>query len=50
MFFSESGFGYARVKNRDYQVDQIHLNELGGRNMGNFIWSRLKDIPLWEKE
>ena len=44
---SEGGFGYARVKNRDYQVDHIHLNDLGGLNMGNFIWSKLKDIPLW---
>ena len=46
----EGGFGYARVKSREYQVDQIHLNELGGRNMGNFIWSKLKDIPIWERE
>lgn len=46
--FCEGGFGYARVKNRAYQLDNIHLNDLGGRNMGNFIWSRLKDIPLWE--
>ena len=48
--FCESGLGYARVKNRDYQVDQIHLNDLGGLNMGNFVWSKLKDIPLWEAE
>ncbi len=48
--FAESGFGWARVKARDYQVDQIHLNELGGRNMGRFIWSKLKNIPLWEAE
>lgn len=48
--FGKSGFGYARVKNRDYQVDQIHLNDLGGINMGKFIWSELKDIPLWEVE
>ena len=48
--FCESGFGYARVKNRDYQLDNIHLNELGGINMGNFVWSKLKDIPLWETE
>ena len=48
--FCESGFGYARVKNRDYQKDNIHLNDLGGKNMGNFIWSKLKDIPLWETE
>jgi len=46
--FCESGFGYARVKNKEYQVDTIHLNELGGVNMGNYVWSKLKDIPLWE--
>lgn len=46
--FCESGFGYARVKNRDYQADHVHLNDLGGINMGNFIWSKLKDIPAWE--
>ena len=45
--FGESGLGYARVKARDYQVDQIHLNELGGKNMGEFVWSKLKNIPLW---
>ena len=48
--FTESGFGYARVKNRDYQRDNIHLNDLGGLNMGAFVWSKLKDIPLWETE
>ena len=47
--FSEAGFGYARVKNRDYQKDNIHLNKLGGLNMGKFVWSKLKDIPTWEK-
>ena len=44
----ESGFGYARVKNKEYQLDNIHLNKLGGLNMGNFVWSKLKDIPLWK--
>ncbi len=48
--FCESGFGYARVKNRDYQLDHIRLNKLGGLNMGNFVWSKLKDIPLWQFE
>ena len=48
--FCESGFGYARVKNKDYQLDNIHLNKLGGLNMGNFVWSKLKDIPLWMSE
>lgn len=46
--FCESGFGYARVKNKAYQLDTIHLNKLGGRNMGRFVWSKLKEIPLWE--
>lgn len=48
--FFESGFGYHRVKNRDYQLDQIHFNKTGGKIMGNFIWSKLKDIPLWMPE
>jgi len=48
--FCESGFGYARVKSRDYQLDHIHLNKLGGLNIGNFVWSKLKDIPCWETE
>jgi hypothetical protein len=47
--FCESGLGYARVKNRDYQKDHIHLNDLGGRIVGEFVWSKLKDIPLWSK-
>ena len=47
--FAESGLGYARVKSRDYQKDQIHLNDLGGKIMGKFIWSKLKDVPVWEK-
>lgn len=48
--FTEGGFGYARVKARDYQKDNIHLNDLGGKNMGRFVWSKLKDIPLWYGE
>lgn len=46
--FCDSGFGYARVKNKEYHVDHIHHNDLGGENMGAFIWSKLKDIPLWK--
>lgn len=46
----EAGFGYARVKNKDYQLDHIHLNELGGKIMGEFVWSKLKDIPTWQSE
>ena len=48
--FCEGGFGYARVKEREYQIDNIHLNDLGGKNMGKFIWNKLKDIPTWDAE
>ncbi|MBQ3005037.1 MAG: SGNH/GDSL hydrolase family protein [Clostridia bacterium] len=48
--FAESGFGWARVADRKYQVDQIHFNEVGRLNMGKYIWSKLKDIPTWETE
>ena len=48
--FCESGLGYARVKAREYQLDNIHLNKIGGKNMGKFIWSKLKNIPVWETE
>ena len=26
------------------------LTELGGKNMGKFVWSKLKDIPTWDAE
>ncbi|MBR3641707.1 MAG: SGNH/GDSL hydrolase family protein, partial [Oscillibacter sp.] len=47
--FTDAGFGYGRVRAGAYQKDRIHLNDLGGRIMGEFVWSRLKEIPLWEK-
>lgn len=48
--FSEAGFGFARVKSRKYQLDNIHLNDIGGKNVGKFVWSKLKDIPTWDYE
>jgi len=48
--FSESGLGYGRVRSGKYQPDNIHLNDRGGRIVGNYIWSKLKDIPLWDKD
>lgn len=48
--FCDAGFGYARVKAREYQIDQIHLNDLGGKNLANFVLSKLKDIPTWDAE
>lgn len=31
----------------DYYVDNIHHTELGGKIFGEYIWSKLKEIPLW---
>ena len=45
---AQSGIGYARIsKNRDYTLDNIHQTYLGGYNFARFIWSVLKNIPLW---
>lgn len=29
-----------------YLIDQIHHNELGGKVVGKYVWSKLKDIPI----
>lgn len=43
-----SGLGYARIsKDTTYTIDNIHQSDLGGYNLAQFIWSKLKDIPLW---
>lgn len=45
----EAGLGYARMISSDkYNIDNIHHTALGGKNLGEFVWSRLKNIPLWE--
>ena len=41
-----AGLGYARM-NSKYLSDAIHHTDLGGKNLGSFVWSRLKDIPRW---
>lgn len=42
------GLGYARMNASNlYNYDQIHHTDLGGYNVAQFIWSRLKNIPLW---
>lgn len=46
-----SGLGFGRmISSNKYNVDQIHHTELGGYILGKFVWSRLKDIPLWHTE
>ena len=42
----ESGLGLSRMSNA-YISDQVHHTELGAYNLAQFIWSRLKNIPLW---
>lgn len=41
-----AGLGYARM-NSKYLSDAIHHTDLGGKNLGSFVWSVLKDIPCW---
>ena len=45
------GLGLARTADSELYVrDNIHLKDLGGFNAAQFIWSRLKNIPLWYTE
>lgn len=45
------GLGLSRIgMDKTYVLDQIHLSELGGYNVAQFIWSKLKNIPLWYSE
>lgn len=41
-----AGLGYARM-NSKYLSDAIHHTDLGGKNLGSFVWSQLKNIPRW---
>lgn len=44
----EGGLGYARmVGNNLYLTDQVHHTQLGGYNLAQFVWGKLKNIPLW---
>lgn len=44
----ESGLGLERMNASDlYVKDAIHHTELGGYNLGMYVWSRLANIPLW---
>lgn len=45
----QAGFGFYRM-NDLYMADRTHHTELGGKNLGYFVWSRLKNIPLWYNE
>ena len=48
---SGSGIGHARITvDKSYTVDNIHQTDLGGYNFARFIWSQLKNIPLWYTE
>ncbi|MBQ9545207.1 MAG: SGNH/GDSL hydrolase family protein [Clostridia bacterium] len=42
------GLSIARMgEDSRYVRDQIHHTPAGGWNVAQFIWSRLKDVPLW---
>ena len=43
-----ANMSYSRMTGSNkYNVDNIHHTELGGYNLAEFVWSRLKTIPLW---
>lgn len=45
---SNCGLGYARVKDgTKYVRDQIHLTPLGAKNLGQYFYSQIKNIPLF---
>lgn len=45
------GLGFARmIASNQYNIDNIHHTALAGKNLGEFVWSKLKDIPLWLSE
>lgn len=44
-----SGLGYARMNASDkYNVDHVHQSNLGGYITAKYMWSILKDIPLFD--
>ena len=46
----ESGMGWARLNNNmgiDYNTDNIRHTDIGGFSLAVYMWSKLKDIPLW---
>ena len=45
----QSGVGGARLNDANL-VDNIHHTEIGGYNLAQFVWSKLKNIPLWYTE
>ena len=45
---SNCGLGYARVSGNNRSVqDQIHLTPLGAKNLGQYFYSQIKNIPLF---
>lgn len=45
---SSGNFGYYKQKSHpELTQDGVHPSDLGGYNLAQFIWSHLKNIPLW---
>lgn len=46
-----SSLGSARISaSKDYTLDSIHQTDLGGYNLAKYLYSKIKDIPLWYSE
>lgn len=49
-FGDSSGLNWARMNNKmgvNYNSDYIHHSKIGGYNLAQYVWSQLKNIPLW---
>lgn len=45
-FDPNNALGWAK-KTNDYISDQVHYTALGGYVVAEYLWSKIKDIPLW---
>lgn len=46
--FESCGMGYYRqYYNRYLTQDGVHPSDVGGKNIAEYIWGQLKNVPLW---
>lgn len=46
--FESCGMGYYKqFYNRSLTQDGVHPSDIGGKNIAEYIWGQLKNVPLW---
>ena len=46
--FESCGMGYYKqYYNRNLTQDGVHPSDIGGKNIAEYIWGQLKNVPLW---